>query len=160
MKMQTSPLQLEAHHFTRIDISAREGEVEKADLRIRCTPSYAVDEDNPRRHRVSLKLVMDSKPDTRPPYVGEIEVVGYFKVLDSWPEEKIIDLVSVNGPSVLYGAIREMILNLTARFPHGAIPIPTVRFPPMEKEEPKKRVKKVAQKRAKKVAQKRVKAAK
>lgn len=153
MKMQTSPLQLEAHHFTRIDISALEGEVERSDLRIGCTPSYAVDEDNPRRHRVSLKLVMEAKSDTWPPYVGEVEVVGYFKVLDGWPEEKILELVSVNGPSVLYGAIREMILNLTGRFPHGAIQIPTVRFPPMEKEEPKKKAKK-------KVARKRVKSAK
>jgi preprotein translocase subunit SecB len=153
MKMQTSPLQLEAHHFTRIDISVQEGEVEKSDLRFSCETGYAVDEENPRRHRVSLKLVLEARPETRPPYVGEVEAVGYFKVLEGWPEEKIIELVSVNGPSVLYGAIREMILNMTGRFPHGAIQIPAVRFPPMEKEEPKKKAKK-------KVALKRVKSAK
>lgn len=123
--------------------------MDDTDFRIACETGYAVDEENPQRHRVSLKVVLGAEPGTRPPYVGEVEAVGYFKVLDGWPEEKIISLVSINGPSVLYGAIREMILNLTGRFPHGAIQIPTVRFPPLEKEEPKKRVKKLARKRAK-----------
>ena len=147
--MKPSPLQLEAHHFTRIDISAREGEIDRNDLPMLCETGYAVDEENPRRHRVSLKLMIEARPNTRPPYIGEVEVVGYFKVLDGWPEDKMMDLVSVNGPSVLYGAIREMIVNLTGRFSHGAVQIPTVRFPPMDKKEPRKPVKKVARKRAK-----------
>lgn len=147
--MQTSPLQLEGHHFTRIQISAREGAPDGSQNKVECQLAYAVDNTNPRRHRVALTLKLGELPDTTPAYAGEFEIVGFFAVVDAWPEDKIAQLVTANGPSVLYGAVREMIINLTSRLAHGPIQIPTVRFPPLEEEKPVSKAKKVARKRAK-----------
>jgi preprotein translocase subunit SecB len=147
--MQPSPLQLEGHHFTRIQISAREGAPDESQNKVECQLAYAVDNTNPRRHRVALTLRLSEFPDTTPAYTGEFEIVGFFAVVDAWPEEKIGQLITANGPSVLYGAVREMIITLTSRLAHGPIQIPTVRFPPLEEDLHAPKAKKVARKRAK-----------
>ncbi len=147
--MQPSPLQLEGHHFTRIQISAREGAADDSQNKVECELGYGVDNTNPRRHRVTLKLKLSEFPDKTPAYTGEFEIVGYFVVVDAWPEDKIAQLVTANGPSVLYGSVREMVINLTCRLPHGPISIPTVRFPPLVEEKPEPKAEKVARKRIK-----------
>lgn len=130
--MQASPLQLEVLQFTRIELAADSGEVDPGDESLSCEVGYAVANDDARRYRVSMKLVLGNRPGTHPAYKGKVDLFGNFKVVEAWPEEKIMELVSANGPAVLYGAVREMILNLTARFPHGSKQIPTVRFAPIE----------------------------
>lgn len=135
--MQASPLQLETLQFTRIELAADSGEVDLPDDSLSCEVGYAVANDDARRYRVSMKLGLGDKPGNTPAYIGKIELFGNFKVVDSWSEKKIMELVSANGPAVLYGAAREMILNLTARFPHGSKQIPTVRFAPIETQDPR-----------------------
>jgi preprotein translocase subunit SecB len=51
----------------------------------------------------------------------------------NWPDDKIDALVSSNAPALLYGAIREMVVNLTGRSKHGSIHLQTVRFAPSER---------------------------
>ena len=43
--------------------------------------------------------------------------MGLFRVVDGWPPEKLPLLVEANGAALLYGAIRELLLNLTSRGP-------------------------------------------
>ncbi len=132
--MKPSPLQLESHYFTKIRILARDGAIDDSQNEFKCALAYALDSTNRRRRRVTLKLSLASFPDTAPAYTGEFEIVGFFVVVDDWPEDKISPLVTANGPSVLYGAVREMIMNLTSRLTHGPILIPTMHFPPIQEE--------------------------
>ena len=48
-------------------------------------------------------------------------MLGFFLVLDGYPEDKIERLVHINGPSMLYGALREIVKAVTLRGPYGAI---------------------------------------
>jgi len=66
--------------------------------------------------------------DGCPEYTFEIEVVGLFDVDSEYPADKAENLVRVNGPAVLFGAIREMVANLTARGPFPTVELPTVTF--------------------------------
>ncbi len=64
-------------------------------------------------------------------YSGEIHVIGYFKVHEKYPEAKTKKLIEVTAASILYGACREMLANLTARGPHGMVSLPSLSFIPL-----------------------------
>lgn len=59
-------------------------------------------------------------------YRGQIEYEGMFDVHPEFPEEKIEEMVRMNGGAILYGAIREMVMNLTSRSKHGPFELPTI----------------------------------
>lgn len=61
-------------------------------------------------------------------YTGAVTFSGIFEVAGSYPEEKRDMLVNVTGPSILFGACREMVANLTARGKHGMLTLPSVSF--------------------------------
>ena len=58
-------------------------------------------------------------------YSGEIELRGQFHVHPTY-EGNIGKLVIVNGGSILYSSIRELLLSLTGRSPHGSFYLPSV----------------------------------
>ena len=55
-------------------------------------------------------------------------MLGLFLVLNEYPQEKIERLVKVNGPSMLYGALREIVKAVTLRGPYGGIVLPSPSF--------------------------------
>lgn len=63
-----------------------------------------------------------------PPYTAEFEVVGFFAVVETFPEKRRTGMVQANAPAVLFGAVREMLTNLTSRGPYPAINLNTVTF--------------------------------
>ncbi|MEI6302988.1 MAG: hypothetical protein WCR74_16215 [Betaproteobacteria bacterium] len=85
-------------------------------------------DDDPRDFLVDLDIVIDNKEGKPTPYGIDIGVVGVFNVLPSLPKEKRQDLVTVNGASILYGVIREIVLLLTSRFSSGALTLPGMNF--------------------------------
>ncbi|WP_175782754.1 protein-export chaperone SecB [Burkholderia cenocepacia] len=64
------------------------------------------------------------------PYRIDVKCVGYFNVLtEAFPEEaRRQNVVVVNGAAMLYGAIREMVSNITARSWHGELLLPAMSF--------------------------------
>jgi|SRR5579859_1401621 len=74
--------------------------------------------------RVSLKRANENPI----PYEGVIECVGIFKVSPQWPEDQIEKLVMVNGTSLVYGSIREMICSITARSAFNMLTLPSQSF--------------------------------
>jgi preprotein translocase subunit SecB len=88
---------------------------------------HGQDED-PRDFLVNLEIVVDNKEGKTAPYDIDVGVVGVFNVLPSLPKEKREDLVTVNGASILYGVIRELVLLLTSRFSAGALTLPGMNF--------------------------------
>jgi hypothetical protein len=84
---------------------------------------------------VSLQLLVDNKASANEPsrnfspYLIDIEAAGV--ILLPKGAEKLAaprDLVSVNGSSLLWSAIREQLLTLTSRMPAGPVMLPTVHF--------------------------------
>lgn len=61
------------------------------------------------------------------PYNFEMEMMGVFDASDL-PSEKRDVLLLVNGSSMLYGAMREMLLMVTQRCMHGPVMLPSVSF--------------------------------
>jgi preprotein translocase subunit SecB len=60
------------------------------------------------------------------PYIGEIAVVGVFSLPADFQKEKASDMVHMNGGAILYGAVRELLSNISARGIHGPIILPAV----------------------------------
>ena len=84
---------------------------------------------------VSLQVLIDNRreanePDCKfSPYRIDIEAAGIVQLVNG--ADKIgtpHDLVTVNGASLLWSAIREQLLTLTSRMPAGPVMLPTVHF--------------------------------
>jgi len=91
---------------------------------------------------VWLKVAFGGQASGKALHNGEIEFEGIFAVHPKYPDDKIEDLVRMNGGAILYGAVRELVLNLTARSKHGPFEMPTIDArmflkPPEEKTAPK-----------------------
>ena len=67
-----------------------------------------------------------------PPYTVDVRSIGYFQYredsAEETPAEQLNRIVSVNGASLLYSGIRELVAAITARGPWGQVLLPTVDF--------------------------------
>jgi preprotein translocase subunit SecB len=62
-------------------------------------------------------------------YVGDVAVEGIFRANPESEGNRLSDfLVLTNAASMLFGAVREMVLNLTSRGPWPAVMLTTVSF--------------------------------
>lgn len=113
--------------------------------------TFLLNEDDPYLYGVILKLLIDNVEGKIAPYDIEVSAIGHFRISKNVPLEKRYNLISVNGCSMLYGAIREQVMNITARSVHGMLVLPTASFKDKIKEEDKQSVEgKVPVKRSKK----------
>lgn len=128
--MINSPLRLDTYFFTRIHVDACEKAAEKpAEGELSHKLDYLRHKEDPRKWMITLALRQaEDKGKCCPAYTFEIHAVGMFSVDKGYPDEKVESLVRVNGPALLYGAIRELVANLTARGPFAAVHLPTVSF--------------------------------
>jgi len=126
--MNPSPLQLERHFFTKVLIDANPAGKVGAANQLNCQVEVGTAEGDPKRFQVTMRLKLLSATGQEACYTGEVHAVGLFQVLDGWPAEKIPVLVEANGAALLYGAIRELLLNLTARGPWPAVQLNSVTF--------------------------------
>ena len=85
-------------------------------------------QEDPRDFLIDLEITIDNAEGKTVPYNVDIGVTGVFNVLPGLPKEKRVNLVAVNGASILYGAIREIVLSLTSRFASGALTLPGMNF--------------------------------
>lgn len=102
--------------------------------------TFLLNEDDPYLYGVILKLSIDNAVGKVAPYDIEVCAVGHFKINKNVPLEKRYNLISVNGCSILYGAIREQVMNITARSIHGMLVLPTASFKDKIKEEEKQSI--------------------
>lgn len=144
--LNASPLQLHGHRFTEVSMKASDQEKPQAGFSLRTLRDIRIHPENPRMFFLSLRIELGSNtPEQESPYTATLAVEGEFEVAESYhasPE----DLVNVTGASMLYGACREMLANLTARSIHGMSTLPSVSFLP-PKPQPKPAGKKAASKK-------------
>lgn len=95
-----------------------------------------------RLYLVSLRVVIDNQPKTDAaerkfcPYLIDVEAQGV--VVVSKGAERLAppaDLAAVNGTSLLWSAVREQVMTLTARMPAGPVLLPTMNFHDLKQQE-------------------------
>lgn len=128
--MKNSPLQLEHYSVTAVHLDANlDAQVkEQIEWRIGTNCDFATHRDDPRRWKVDLTVTFHSSDEANSPYKGTVSFVGFFTVDPTYPEKNVQFLVETNGPSVLFGAAREMVANITARGPWPSVMLPTQSF--------------------------------
>ncbi len=128
--MKISPLQLEHSLIEDIVLTPARGAKEFCEsLNIETGPSFSRNDKDPTRWQVGLAIRFSGEGDKPAPYDGAIRVIGWFRIVaEKMPEEKQLELVSINGPSILYSTAREVIAGLTARGINGLFLLPSVSF--------------------------------
>ena len=128
--MKNSPLQLEHYCVNAVHLDANlDAKVaEKLEWRIDAKYDLATHRDDSLRWKVDLMISFHATEEAKSPYKGTLSFVGFFAVDASYPKDKVQFLVETNGPSVLFGAVREMVANITARGPWPMVLLPTQSF--------------------------------
>ncbi len=133
--MELAPLQLSDYFVHSIHVDAMpDYDVNKpADLDIealtvekKCTPQ---DSDGGRRYGIDLVIKQTEIEGKNLPYTYELRMFGLIDVIpDNLDEERMQRLVEINGPSMLFGAAREILRAATGRGPYGPLLIPSTTF--------------------------------
>ena len=124
-----SPLQLKSHVFPVINLRANptgthEGGI-NLDQHLVCVPVPN------EKNQWQLEVFLHQKSiDAKKPFFYDIDihVVGIIEVVGELPEKTRDQIVQVNGLALLYGAAREMVLNVTARSVFGPFCLPSINF--------------------------------
>ncbi|WBE25055.1 protein-export chaperone SecB [Denitrificimonas caeni] len=142
MSIQLSPLQLMQMTFTKTQVEvfetvedagefwAPQFDFEGVNLLVENT--IGQQENNTTDFMVALRVAVLNEADAvkKAPYTFDIAVQGVFKLAESFTCEDRRDLVRVNGSAMLYGAIRDMLQQITARSMYGTLLLPTLHFLP------------------------------
>ena len=125
--MQPAQLSIENLFFTKIHLDAFPSVERQTEWKVDSQLEVLRHKEDSRRWVVDLTVSLKGDaPDA--PYSGEFRVIGAFAVASGVSEEVMTKLVNVNGPTMLYSAVREMVAMLTGRAPHGPILLPSVSF--------------------------------
>ena len=144
--MQPSPIQLKYMQYLGIKVLTREFTATKGEsaqdfnfegvtIGERVGIVVMGDKEDPRMFAIRLHITIANEEGKTAPYDVDVEVAGSFSISDKIPKENREELVLVNGCSMLYSAIRDQIMTLSARFHHGVMILPTVNF--LDKVKPK-----------------------
>jgi preprotein translocase subunit SecB len=126
--MSQSVLQLERYFISKVQIEAVQKTSFPAEIGSSTKLEVARNNQEPNKYVVSLTVAIAGSDQKPPPYVGEVQVIGFFQVHPELPPEKQSQIASVTGASILYGVAREMIANVTARGPWPGVTLPCVSF--------------------------------
>src|SRR5690554_1532254 len=142
MSIQLSPLQLVQMTFTKTQVEvfetvedageswAPQFDFEGVNLLVENTVGQQ--ENNTTDFLVALRVAVFNEADAvkKAPYTFDITVQGVFKLAADFACDDRDDLVRVNGSAMLYGAIRDMLQQITARSMLGTLLLPTLHFLP------------------------------
>jgi len=132
--MKPSLLKIDSYVFKKIHLEAFDADEPKS-WHVESKVAVSRRTDNSRHWLVELTVMLKGDASTSP-YVGEFIVAGRFHIEDEkMSETGALDLLNVNGPSILYSAVREIVLHLTSRGPHHAVYLPSITF--IDRKEPK-----------------------
>lgn len=141
--MKVSPVQLGAYLISRVSVEPREPVsltpipltkddiVDWQGVNLQSNVEFGWGDgqgDNPRAFVVRLRLRIANESGKPAPYNVDLESVGYFELLGEIPLEDREGIAKVNGASLLFSALRELLFSLTTRFPKGPLVLPSVNF--------------------------------
>lgn len=117
LRVEASP-DFESDHETDLDIDSLQVEHE----------CIALDDDALPRYHMAMTIRQDLVPGKNIPYSYELRMVGRIVASPDFPADKLQRAVEVNGPSMLFGAAREILRAATGRGPYGQVLIPSTTF--------------------------------
>lgn len=141
--MIPSPLQLKGYFFTKASIETSkpldDSEISNVsaidfdfngvniltEIRVAVADNQS---DDPRDFLIKFKLTIPNLDGVQCPYTIDVDIVGTFTISNKIEKQKRDNIVSVNGTSILYGCVREMVSSVTSRCLHGLLILPTVNF--------------------------------
>ncbi len=124
-----SPLQLTQHSFIGIAVETNPKGTSTGEVAMEPQISFRSSPEKPNQWILGLRVVSKSA-NSEAPFLYEIDVSiqGIVEVSEGFPKEKREQLATVNGLSLLYSAIREMVLTISGRSAHGPISLPVLSF--------------------------------
>ncbi len=141
--MIPSPLQLKSYFFTKVSVemlkvfadpeartfTAMDFDFNGVDMRTETSVVLASGQSNdPKDFMITFKLSIPNLDGVLCPYTIDVGIVGTFQVSDEIDKEDREDIVEVNGTSILYGCVCEIVSTLTSRALPGMLMLPTAEF--------------------------------
>ena len=131
--MKNSPLQLRRYFVTELSLTANKEFDPKKEIKLGVeslvvAPALLADASDPRQWQVTLRIQQQPSPEANAPYFSTLEIVGFFRLQDDYPAEKIEWMVQTNATSVLYSAAREILRAAMAQGPYPPVILPTLSF--------------------------------
>ncbi len=132
--MELAPFQLTDYFVPSIRVEAAldytpekpaDLDVEALELEHSCVPQGVPKE---RQFIIEMTIRQKASKGKNLPYTYEIQLVGFVLAHPDFPAEKLQHAVEVNGPTMLFGAAREIIRAATGRGPYGPVLIPSTTF--------------------------------
>ena len=136
----TSPLQTRQLLFTRVFVEPCDLSTEEeiwapgfdfTDVNIQTKVEVGLkdgEEDDPRNYLVTVGILIANEEGRKAPYSVDVQAQAWIELQPVFDVAKRESIMSVNGPTVVLGAIREVITQLTSRSFYGAMILPTLRF--------------------------------
>lgn len=90
-----------------------------------------IDEEDRTVFKIQLTIEIPEKENDRVAYNLRVTIVGDFAVINEqgdYSEEELLDLVIVNGTSILYSTIKEKVAETTSRMRYGPMFMPGLNF--------------------------------
>jgi preprotein translocase subunit SecB len=128
--MRNSPLQLSNFFLGKINIVPSDGPFSMANqITIETTPSFSRNNADYTQWIVRLNVTFKAPPGGTVAYEGSVDGLAHFTITDtSLEEERQRLLIAVNGPSIIYSSIRQVVASLTAQSTNGKMILPSVSF--------------------------------
>ncbi len=135
--MNLGPVSLDHYFVTELSVTAREAfdpesesqaRLEEFKVIIDLSPVESVEaEEN--LWQINLSVHQQPSPESNFPYEFKVVLMGIFKCLAEIEDEDDRErFMRINGASMLYGIVREVIRANTSRGPWGPIMVPTLSF--------------------------------
>jgi preprotein translocase subunit SecB len=74
---------------------------------------------------VGVEMAVDNSAEKQCPYKIYIKAAGMFSIDEHYDPARRESFVYDSGASLIYGAIREMVMNITSRSARGSLMLPT-----------------------------------
>lgn len=135
--MQASPIQLIHLVFDEVSVSTRRDFVPTADqfdfegidIEERIGFFKLPKEVEHQPYGVRLGIAIEGTEQNPTPYNISVTIIGLFHHLNTDMDAKEQDKQAITvGLALLYSAIRDQVLSITSRGPHGPLTLPTVTF--------------------------------
>lgn len=134
--MNLGPISLDHYFVTELSVVARKSydqekkiEARPEEFEAKCDILKISTEDDKDLWQLTLEVAQQPSPESNFPYEFKVFIVGFVEcLLKQEDEEERKRVVKINGASMLYGIVREIVRANTSRGPFEPIMIPTVSF--------------------------------
>ncbi len=135
MKARPSPLKCMTYFLTDLLVTAnleydasQKSKLDFEDIKIATRPAELENAGKNQVWKLVIAVHQNVGREKNSPYNFSATMTGHFEVQKTYPAENSKKLVEINGCSMLYGALRQILCNAMSNGPYMPIFLPTVCF--------------------------------